>query len=213
MMVAACGIELDDPVLIAAAVVLGPTHGPTDALATALSARRWRSAEQALLTLLAAFAAGIALTALFGVTMRVTGLYEPGGSQQPHPNTGFIWRSGVFSFVVSWLGGAATALSNTAARVDSRVDSRVDPRVDPRVDSRVDSLAGALVSLATIPAAAAVAIDIDERRYAAGGGAAQQWVISLAGVVLAGALVRAALRRRSVRERRPAVAATARPAG
>ena len=201
MMVAACGIELDDPVLIAAAVVLSPTREPLSALAVALSTRRWRPAGHALPTLLAGFAVGIVLTALFGAMLRGTGLFEPGGSQQPHPNTGFIWQSGVFTFVVSWLGGAAMALSDCAARVGSRLATRIS------------SLAGAFVAMATIPAAAAAAIDIDDRRYAAGGGAAGQWAISLAGAVMAAALVRSALRRRSLRVRRTAVPASAGSAG
>ncbi len=182
MMVAACGIELDNPILIVGSMVLGPDYAPLSALAVALPMRRWRLAGRALATLLAGFAVGIVLAAAFSLVMRQVGLFEPGTLERPHPNTGFIWQPDAFSFVVSWLGGAAMALSVTTAQITS--------------------LVGVVISVTTIPAAAAVAINIDDHWYAAGRGAAQQLVINLAGITLAGALVLLALRLESRWKRR-----------
>jgi uncharacterized hydrophobic protein (TIGR00271 family) len=189
MMVAACGIELDNPILIVGSMVLGPDYGPLSALAVALPMGRWRLAGRALVTLLVGFAVGIALTALFGVVMRLAGLFDPGTLHRPHPDTGFIWRPDTFSFVVSWLGGAAMALSLTT--------------------SQLNALVGVVISVTTIPAAAAVALSLDDQWYAAGGGAAQQLVINLAGIAGAGALVLLALRLEYRWERRRAVRTTA----
>jgi uncharacterized hydrophobic protein (TIGR00271 family) len=187
MMVAACGIELDNPILIVGSMVLGPDYAPLAAMAVALPMRRWRLAGRALVTLAAGFALGIVLTALFSAVMRLADLFDPGTLHQPHPNTGFIWRPDAFSFVVSWLGGAAMALSLTT--------------------SQVTSLVGVVISVTTIPAAAAVALSFDDRWYGGGAGAALQLLINLAGIVGVGALVLLALRLESAWERRRAARA------
>jgi uncharacterized hydrophobic protein (TIGR00271 family) len=189
MMVAACGIELDNPILIVGSMVLGPDYAPLSALAVALPMRRWPLAWRALRTLVAGFALGIVITTLFGAVMRAAGQFDPGALNDPHPNTGFIWKPDAFSFVVSWLGGAAMALSLTT--------------------SQVTSLVGVVISVTTIPAAAAVALSADDRGYAAGAGAAQQLLINLAGITAAGALVLLALRLESEWERRRAARTTA----
>lgn len=184
MMVAACGIELDNPILIVGSMVLGPDYAPLSALAVSLPMGRWRLAFRALRTLVAGFAVGIALTSLFAAVMLWADLFQPGALHQPHPNTGFIWRPDAFSFVVSWLGGAAMALSLTT--------------------SQVTSLVGVVISVTTIPAAAAVAVNFDDGWYTGGGGAAQQLLINLAGITLAGALVLSVLRLESLWARRRA---------
>jgi uncharacterized hydrophobic protein (TIGR00271 family) len=184
MMVAACGIELDNPILIVGSMVLGPDYAPLSALSVALPMRRWRLAGRALATLLIGFAVGIAVTAVFGWLMRAADLFDPGTLNRPHPNTGFIWRPDAFSFVVSWLGGAAMALSFTT--------------------SQVTALVGVVISVTTIPAAAAVALNVDDGFYAAGRGAIQQLGINLAGIVLAGSLVLLSLRLKTRWDRRAA---------
>lgn len=174
MMIAACGIELDNPILIVGSMVVGPDYGPLGALAVALPLRRWRLASRALGTLAAGFAVGILVAALFGVVMRACGVFTAGSLQEPHPNTAFIWHPDAFSYVVSWLGGAAMALSLTS--------------------SQSSSLIGVVISVTTIPAAGAVALDLDEGWYSAGTGAMEQLLINLSGIATAGTLILIALR-------------------
>ena len=174
MMIAACGIELDNPILVVGSMVVGPDYGPLGALAVALPLRRWRLASRALGTLATGFAVGILVAALFAVVMRACGVFTAGSLQEPHPNTAFIWHPDAFSYVVSWLGGAAMALSLTS--------------------SQSSSLIGVVISVTTIPAAGAVALDLNEGWYSAGTGAMQQLLINLSGIATAGTLILIALR-------------------
>ena len=168
MMIAACGIELDNPILIVGSMVVGPDYTPLGALSVALAMRHWPLAGRALRTVLAGFLVGILVTALFGVIMRGLDLFSAGALSLPHPNTGFIWHPDAFSFVVSWLGGVAGMLAITSAETSL--------------------LVGVVISVTTIPAAAASALNLADLQYTDGRGAAVQLVINLAGIVAAGAL-------------------------
>ncbi|HEX4787381.1 MAG TPA: DUF389 domain-containing protein [Actinospica sp.] len=182
MMIAACGIELDNPILVVGSMVVGPDYGPLAALAVALPLLRGRLALRALGTLAAGFAVGIVVAAIFGAIMRSLDLFDTDSLQLPHPNTAFIWHPDAFSFVVSWLGGAAMALSLTSAQFSS--------------------LIGVVISVTTIPAAGAVALNLDARSFSAGRGALEQLLINLAGIAVAGALLLGLLRLESRRRRR-----------
>ena len=182
MMIAVCGIELDNPILIVGSMVVGPDYGPLAALAVALPLLRWRLALRALWTLVAGFALGILVAAVFGLVMRALGLFHVDSLSEPHPNTAFIWHPDAFSFVVSWLGGAALALSLTSAQFSS--------------------LIGVVISVTTIPAAGAVALNLDLSSYSAGSGATWQLLINLGGIALAATLVLGALRVESLWHRR-----------
>lgn len=182
MMIAACGIELDNPILIVGSMVVGPDYAPLAALAVALPLTRWRLALRALGTLAAGFAIGIAVAALFGIVMRWLNLFETTSLALPHPNTSFIWHPDAFSFVVSWLGGAAMALSLTS--------------------DQFSSLIGVVISVTTIPAAGAVALNLDAGDYDAGNGAIQQLLINIGGIALSGVVLLCILRLESEWHRR-----------
>ena len=168
MMIAACGIELDNPILIVGSMVVGPDYAPLGALSVSLAMRRWPLAGRALRTVLEGFVFGILVTALFGVIMRALDLFSVAALSLPHPNTGFIWHPDAFSFVVSWLGGVAGMLAITSAESSL--------------------LVGVVISVTTIPAAAASALNLADLRYIDGRGAAVQLLINLAGIVAAGSL-------------------------
>jgi uncharacterized membrane protein len=136
--------------------------------------RHWPLAGRALRTVVAGFLVGILATALFGVIMRGLDLFSVAALSLPHPNTGFIWHPDAFSFVVSWLGGAAGMLAITSAETSL--------------------LVGVVISVTTIPAAAASALNLADLRYVDGRGAAVQLLINLGGIVAAGALTLAVRR-------------------
>lgn len=182
MMIATCGIELDNPILIVGSMVVGPDYAPLAALSVALPLLRRRLAFQALVTLVGGFILGIAFAALFGLIMRALGLFTAESLSQSHPNTAFIWHPDAFSLVISWLGGAALALSLTS--------------------SQFSSLIGVVISVTTIPAAGAVALNLDIGSYSAGRGATWQLLINLGGIVAAAVLILGGLRIVSLRRHR-----------
>ncbi|MEU6082138.1 DUF389 domain-containing protein [Streptomyces sp. NPDC047108] len=167
-MIAACGVVLDNAVLIVGAMAVGPEFGPVAGICTALVQRAPRLALRSLTALLVGFAVAMALTVGFSLMMDASGLFHDADLTAERPNTDFIWKPDLFSFVVAVLAGIAGTLSLTSAKSGA--------------------LVGVAISVTTVPAAANAAVALSYGLYAQARGSAEQLLLNLAGIVVAGTL-------------------------
>ncbi|MGW1157213.1 DUF389 domain-containing protein [Streptomyces sp. NPDC002513] len=167
-MIAACGVVLDNAILIVGAMAVGPEFGPLAGLSTALVQRAPRLALRSLSALLVGFAAALLVAVGFTYFMDAVGLFSRVKLDAARPNTNFIYQPDAFSFVVAVLAGIAGTLSLTSAKSGA--------------------LIGVAISVTTVPAAAnaAVAFSYDEYRQA--WGSTEQLLLNMLGIVLAGGL-------------------------
>jgi uncharacterized hydrophobic protein (TIGR00271 family) len=165
--IAAVGIVIDSAVLIIGAMIVGPEYGPLTAIAVGLHRRRsyWRSAAVVLViglvVAILAAAATAAVARLFGESSSV---FEP----QSRFFTGFVTDPNAYSAVVAFTAGVAGTVA--LAR------------------SQATALAGVLVSVTTIPAAAAVGVDVATTQWADCWRAALQLSINVGVLLLASQL-------------------------
>ncbi|MFB7559438.1 DUF389 domain-containing protein [Streptomyces brevispora] len=195
-MLAACGVMLDNAILIVGAMAVGPEFGPLAGISTALVQRApglvWRS----LYALVGGFAVAMVLTAGFAWLMNAFGLFDATMIEGARPNTAFIWKPDWMSFVVAFLAGIAGTLSLTSAKSGA--------------------LIGVAISVTTVPAAANAAVAFSYSDYRQMTGSTQQLLANLGGIVLAGTLTLLAQKAlwRATRHRRAAVRPPAQaPAG
>ncbi|MFI0788197.1 DUF389 domain-containing protein [Streptomyces lydicus] len=167
-MIAACGVVLDNAILIVGAMAVGPEFGPLAGFCTALVRRAPRLAWRSLTALLVGFAVATAVTVGFSLFMDAVGLFHVEALEAARPNTNFIYRPDWFSFVVAVLAGIAGVLSLTSAKSGA--------------------LVGVAISVTTVPAAANAAVALAYREYAQSWHSLEQLLLNLAGIVLAGTL-------------------------
>ncbi|CAL9532872.1 DUF389 domain-containing protein [Streptomyces sp. enrichment culture] len=167
-MLAACGVMLDNAVLIVGAMAVGPEFGPLAGICTALVQRTPKLVWRSLWALLAGFAAAMLLTAGFGWLMDAFGLFEKDMIEAARPNTAFIWQPDMMSFVVAFLAGIVGTLSLTSAKSGA--------------------LIGVAISVTTVPAAANAAMAFSYSDYSQTWGSAAQLLANLGGIVAAGTL-------------------------
>ncbi|MET9621009.1 DUF389 domain-containing protein [Streptomyces sp. NPDC006464] len=167
-MIAACGVVLDNAVLIVGAMAVGPEFGPLAGICTGLVRRSARQARRSLVALLVGFAAAIVATTVFSLGMNALGLFEVSMLDSPRPNTSFIWQPDPFSFVVALLAGVAGVLSLTSAKSGA--------------------LVGVAISVTTVPAAANAAVALSYGDLGQMWGSTEQLLLNLGGIVLAGVL-------------------------
>ncbi|MHA5052781.1 DUF389 domain-containing protein [Streptomyces sp. SD15] len=167
-MLAACGVMLDNAILIVGAMAVGPEFGPLAGISTALVRRAPQLVWRSLWALLAGFAAAMVLTAGFSGLMDVFGLFEKSMVEAARPNTAFIWKPDWMSFVVAFLAGIAGTLSLTSAKSGA--------------------LIGVAISVTTVPAAANAAVAFSYTDYSQTWGSSWQLLANLGGIVLAGTL-------------------------
>ncbi|MBU6530834.1 DUF389 domain-containing protein [Streptomyces sp. NPDC057245] len=167
-MIAACGVVLDNAVLIVGAMAVGPEFGPLAGICTAIVQRAPRLALRSLTALLAGFAVAMAVTVGFSWVMAEFGQFSEAKLEGERPNTGFVYAPDAFSFVVAVLAGIAGTLSLTSAKSGA--------------------LVGVAISVTTVPAAAnaAVALSFGDTKQTVG--SSEQLLLNLAGIVLAGTL-------------------------
>ncbi|MGW4755303.1 DUF389 domain-containing protein [Streptomyces chartreusis] len=167
-MIAACGVVLDNAILIVGAMAVGPEFGPLAGICTAMVQRAPRLALRSLIALLVGFAVAMAVTVGFSYFMDAVGLFTEAKLEADRPNTGFIYAPDWFSFVVAVLAGAAGTLSLTSAKSGA--------------------LVGVAISVTTVPAAANASVALIY------GDAKQTWLsteqllLNLLGIILAGTL-------------------------
>ncbi|MEV6315898.1 DUF389 domain-containing protein [Streptomyces sp. NPDC051776] len=184
-MIAACGVVLDNAILIVGAMAVGPEFGPLAGICTALVQRAPRLAWRSLAALLVGFAVAMALTAGFSLMMDAFGLFSAGDVTAERPNTDFIWKPDMFSFVVAVLAGIAGTLSLTSAKSGA--------------------LVGVAISVTTVPAAANAAVALSYGEFAQARGSSEQLLLNLGGIVVAGTLTLLAQKFFWTRQRKRAV--------
>ncbi|MEU4997615.1 DUF389 domain-containing protein [Streptomyces sp. NPDC021622] len=167
-MIAACGVVLDNAILIVGAMAVGPEFGPLAGFCTALVQRAPRLALRSLIALLVGFAAAMVVTVGFSYFMDAMNLFSDEALKSQRPNTNFIYRPDWFSFVVAVLAGAAGTLSLTSAKSGA--------------------LVGVAISVTTVPAAANAAVAFSYSEYKQAWGSTEQLLLNLLGIVLAGTL-------------------------
>ncbi|MDQ0941373.1 DUF389 domain-containing protein [Streptomyces sp. V1I1] len=167
-MIAACGVVLDNAILIVGAMAVGPEFGPLAGFCTALVQRAPRLAWRSFLALIVGFAAAMLVTVVFSYFMDSVNLFEQELLAAKRPNTNFIYRPDWFSFVVAVLAGAAGMLSLTSAKSGA--------------------LVGVAISVTTVPAAANAAVAFSFQEYKQAWGSTGQLLLNLLGIVLAGTL-------------------------
>ncbi|WP_406007261.1 DUF389 domain-containing protein [Streptomyces sp. NBC_00637] len=167
-MIAACGVVLDNAVLIVGAMAVGPEFGPLAGICTSIVQRAPRLALRSLIALLVGFAAAMLLTAGFSLFMDAVGLFTKEQLEADRPNTGFIYAPDWFSFVVAVLAGAAGTLSLTSAKSGA--------------------LVGVAISVTTVPAAANAAVALVYGDTHQTLRSTEQLLLNLLGIILAGTL-------------------------
>ncbi|MEU3060097.1 DUF389 domain-containing protein [Streptomyces subrutilus] len=167
-MIAACGVVLDNAVLIVGAMAVGPEFGPLAGVCAALVRRAPRLAGRCLTALLVGFAVAMLATTAFSLVMDALGQFRPEMLDTPRPNTSFIWQPDSFSFVVALLAGVAGVLSLTSAKSGA--------------------LVGVAISVTTVPAAANAAVALGYGEYAQMWGSVEQLLLNLAGIMVSGTL-------------------------
>ncbi len=165
-MIAACGVVLDNAILIVGAMAVGPEFGPLAGVCTAIVQRAPRLAARSLTALLIGFASAILVTTVFSLLMTWMGLFSRDMLDGARPQTSFIWQPDPFSFVVALLAGAAGTLSLTS--------------------SKSGALVGVAISVTTVPAAANAAVALSYGEFAQMGGSIGQLLLNLLGIMLAG---------------------------
>ncbi|MFE5893576.1 DUF389 domain-containing protein [Streptomyces sp. NPDC002285] len=167
-MIAACGVVLDNAILIVGAMAVGPEFGPLAGVCTAIVQRHPRLALRSLIALLVGFAAAMAVTVGFSYFMDAVNLFSHAQLEAERPNTNFIYRPDWFSFVVAVLAGCAGTLSLTSAKSGA--------------------LVGVAISVTTVPAAANAAVAFSYDEYKQAWGSTEQLLLNLLGIVVAGTL-------------------------
>ncbi|MFJ3665578.1 DUF389 domain-containing protein [Streptomyces sp. NPDC090106] len=167
-MIAACGVVLDNAVLIVGAMAVGPEFGPLAGFSTALVQRRPRLALRSVTALLVGFAVAMAVTVGFALFMDSVNLFSQAQLDADRPNTAFVYAPDAFSFVVAVLAGIAGTLSLTSAKSGA--------------------LVGVAISVTTVPAAANAAVALAYGDTSQTVGSTNQLLLNLLGIVLAGTL-------------------------
>jgi uncharacterized hydrophobic protein (TIGR00271 family) len=165
-MIAACGVVLDNSILIVGAMAVGPEFGPLAGISTAAVRRQPRLAARSLIALLVGFAAAMAVTVAFSLFMDAAGLFTEAQLEADRPNTGFIYAPDRLSFVVAVLAGIAGTLSLTSAKSGA--------------------LVGVAISVTTIPAAANAAVALSYGDTSQTWGSTEQLLLNLLGIIVAG---------------------------
>ena len=167
-MLAACGVVLDNAILIVGAMAVGPEFGPLAGICTAIARRAPRLALRSLIALLVGFAVAMLVTVGFSYFMDAVDLFTKVRLEAERPNTNFIYQPDAFSFVVAVLAGIAGTLSLTSAKSGL--------------------LVGVAISVTTVPAAANAAVAFTYHEYRQAWGSTEQLLLNLLGIVLAGTL-------------------------
>ena len=167
-LIAAVGIFLDTPILIIGAMVLGPEFGPLASFCVAVVERRPRLALRSFVALVAGFPVAISAAYLASLIFKWTDLTPDQFSEADHSLAVIISNPDFFSFFVAFIAGVAGVLSLTT--------------------SKSGALAGVLISVTTIPAAANIGVAAAYQDWSAWRGSMEQLAINLGAICVAGIL-------------------------
>ncbi|WP_328389450.1 DUF389 domain-containing protein [Nocardia sp. NBC_00416] len=163
---ASIAIVVDSQILIIGAMVLGPEFGAIAALGVALVRRRAALFGRAVATLLAGFAAAIAIAFALVLVGRGLGWITIEAVTGDRPETAFVYTPDKWSFIVALIAAAAGVLSLTS--------------------SKSGALVGVFISVTTVPAAGNIALGLAFGVGSAIWGSTLQLAVNLAGMALAG---------------------------
>jgi uncharacterized hydrophobic protein (TIGR00271 family) len=185
-LIAAVGIFLDTPILIIGAMVLGPEFGPLASFCVAVVERRPRLALRSFVALVAGFPVAIGAAYLASLIFKWTDLTPDQFSEADHSLSSIISSPDFFTVFVAFCAGVAGILSLTTAKSGA--------------------LAGVLISVTTIPAAANIGVSAAYQDWSAWRGSQAQLAINIATICVAGVLTlliqRAIFNRRRARHQR-----------
>jgi uncharacterized hydrophobic protein (TIGR00271 family) len=165
-LIAAVGIFLDTPILIIGAMVLGPEFGPLASFSVAVVERRPRLALRSLVALLAGFPIAIGAAYLASLIFKWTNLTPDEFTDVEHSLSVIFANPDFFTFFVAFCAGTAGVLSLTT--------------------SKSGALAGVLISVTTIPAAANIGIAAAYQDWQSWRGSMEQLAINLGAICAAG---------------------------
>jgi uncharacterized hydrophobic protein (TIGR00271 family) len=168
MLICGIGLILDQPILVIGAMVVGPEFGPLAGLCVGLVQRQKALARRSLAALAVGFP--VAIVATVGLTLLLVALdLIPGGFDAgDHPLTSFVSQPDTLSFVVAFIAGIVGVLSLTSAKSGA--------------------LIGVLISVTTLPAAAAMGVALALGESDEAWGALGQLALNLSAIVIAGVL-------------------------
>ena len=169
VILAGIAVVTDSAILVVGAMVVGPEFASVAAVSVGLALRRWEIAWRAGAQLLAGFAVAILAVALLALVAVAGGLIDGNTLAQPRPQTSFIWRPDVWSFIVAVVAGTAGVLAMSTDRGGAMV--------------------GVFISVTTVPAVGNFALALALRDPAEMAGSAAQLGLNLVGMVMAGACV------------------------
>lgn len=164
--IAVVGIILDSPILIVAAMVVGPEYGPIAAVCVSAARARWSAAGRALVTLTLGFGVATLSAVIASVMFRWLSLAPTGYTLGDRSLTAFIAKPDTLSAIVAALAGTIGMLSFT--------------------ESRSGALIGVLVSVTTIPAVANIGASAAYGEWSQFKGSAAQLGINVAGLLVFG---------------------------
>jgi uncharacterized hydrophobic protein (TIGR00271 family) len=165
-LIASVGLLLDSPILIVGAMVVGPEFGPIAGFCVAVVERQGRLAARSLAALAVGFALAVAVTYVAGLVFKATDAAPKDFSFAHSTFAHAISNPDFFAFFVALCAGVAGMLSLTTAKSGA--------------------LIGVLISVTTIPSAAAIALAAAYRDGDALAGSAAQLAVNLTMIVAAG---------------------------
>jgi uncharacterized hydrophobic protein (TIGR00271 family) len=189
-LLACVGLLLDSPILIVGAMVLGPEFGPLASFCVAVVEGRPRLAVRSLVALLAGFPVGIAAAYVATLIFKWTDLTPDAFTDAEDTFAVAFANPDFFSFFVAFCAGVAGVLSLTT--------------------QKSGALAGVLISVATIPAAANIAIQAAYENWPEWRGSMEQLAINLGAICTAG-IITLLIQRMVFRRRRAAYRHRSRP--
>jgi uncharacterized hydrophobic protein (TIGR00271 family) len=165
-LIASVGLLLDSPILIVGAMVVGPEFGPIAGVCVALVEGEKQLAVRSFVALAVGFPAAITVTYLAGLIFKQTGVAPESFSFEESTFAHAISNPDFFAFFVAFGAGVAGMLSLTTAKSGA--------------------LIGVLISVTTIPSAAAIALAAAYRDGDAWTGSMAQLAVNLTMILLAG---------------------------
>jgi len=169
VVLASVAVVTDSPILVVGAMVVGPEFGAVAAVCVGLVLGRWAIAGRGASLLLGGFVFAILVVTLLAALASWGGLLEASMLRTSRPQTGFIWRPDIWSFVVAVVAGAAGVLAMTTDRANAMV--------------------GVFISVTTVPAAGNFALALALGDVPEILGSAEQLGVNLVGMLLAGCFV------------------------
>ena len=166
-LIACVGILTNSQILVVGAMVVGPEYNAIIAVALGIERRRPNLVRRGLLALSCGFLMAIAAAAVFGVAIRWSGHTPQGYLLGVRPVASLIDQPNLFSVIVAVLAGIVGVVSLT--------------------ESRASALTGVLISVTTIPAAAALGLSMAYESWTDAAGSAEQLLLNVGLLILVGA--------------------------